>query len=89
MRGDFGVDVHEPGVARPGLEEKFSATAAARLKVDEGPDLLRPDVLGDEPVGGGKHVLLGAVEQENEVVFEGDGGGGEGDLITRATHCRQ
>ena len=34
-------------------------------------------VLGDESVAGGQHVLLGSVEEEDDVVSERLGGGGQ------------
>lgn len=44
------VGLDHPRVVGPRLEDEFPPAGAARLKVDEGPDLGRPHVLRDEAV---------------------------------------
>ena len=73
----LAVDVNHPVGAGPGLEEKLPAPTATGLQVDEGPDVIGPDVLRDEAVRGRQHVLLGTVEEEDDVVPERLGGGGQ------------
>ena len=70
VRSRAGIGVHQPWVTRTCLEHQLSPTTATRLKVHEGSHLLGPDMLRNKPVGGGEHVLLRTVEQEDDVVLE-------------------
>ena len=70
MRCDGGVGRDEPGMAGASLEHELTTSAPTSLEVDESSHLIRPNVLRDESMRGWEHILLGAIEQKDEITPE-------------------